>query len=260
MMDRDDASTPSALSGLLGERSARLELRRARRPTLIVSVALHGVVLSCFLVRSLWTVEELSVPGRRVTLASAVHLSPPPPLAGAATPSVARRRRPPRPVPKPIERAPTEPAPEERASEGAAERGDDNHAVEGGGTDNGSTSGVVGGEGGAPKPAPAQEMSPERRRSLLEKYLQEILRGRIAGRFRYPPEAEWLGLQGLVTVHIAVDSQGRLISVGIRGSCPHQILCDHARKTLRECAPFPPPPPELVGTIGVDVPLSYDLD
>lgn len=227
--------------------------------TLAISVALHAAVVSGLLMRSFWMVEELSLPGRRVRLVSAGHV-PPAPAARTPGSSAARRRPRPRPRPAPTDTRMEVPREEHASHDPPVDGVDDDRRVVSSGEDRGEASGVSGGESGAPTAPPPRELSPERRRSLLERYLQEILRSRIAGRFKYPPEAESLGLEGTVIVQIAVDGNGTLVGLGIRGACPHQILCEHATRTLRACAPFPPPPSELVGTIAVDVPLSYTLD
>jgi protein TonB len=90
--------------------------------------------------------------------------------------------------------------------------------------------------------------------------LQEIFRSRIAARFHYPEEAERLELTGLVVVRVSVLPNGALADTRIVGKCPHRILCDAAERTVRDAAPFPPPPVELGGAISVAVPFHYRLE
>jgi periplasmic protein TonB len=101
-------------------------------------------------------------------------------------------------------------------------------------------------------------LSSDQRQALLRQY-QEMLRNRVAARIEYPAEAEWLGLRGQVIVRISVEASGRLAGAQVEGRCLHRILCDDALRTLRGCAPFPPPPTELHPPIAIDLPLTYEL-
>jgi len=57
-----------------------------------------------------------------------------------------------------------------------------------------------------------------------------------------------------------VMATGALWSARIIGECSQRILCAAAERTVRDAAPFPPPPAELGGAISVDVPLQYRLE
>jgi protein TonB len=103
-------------------------------------------------------------------------------------------------------------------------------------------------------------LSSAQRQLYLERYLQEIFRSRIAARFHYPEEAERLELTGLVVVRVSVLPNGALANTRIVGKCPHRILCDAAERTVRDAAPFPPPPAALGGAISVAVPFQYRLE
>jgi protein TonB len=107
---------------------------------------------------------------------------------------------------------------------------------------------------------PAAGLSSGQTQLYLQRYLQEIFRSRIAARFHYPEEAERLELEGLVVVRVSVLPNGALSDARSVGRCPHRLLCDAAERTVREAAPFPPPPVELGGAISVDVPFHYQLE
>ncbi|HEX5746337.1 MAG TPA: energy transducer TonB [Archangium sp.] len=126
----------------------------------------------------------------------------------------------------------------------------------------GSPGGGVGGAGALmpPPPPPPPSLTREQRQSLTSSYLQELLRSRIAARFQYPPQAEELGLEGVVTLRVSIGHGGQLLGMRVHGPCPHPMLCDAALRTVRESLPFPPPPAELGQSIAVDVPFQYRLE
>lgn len=149
-----------------------------------------------------------------------------------------------------------EPASTEAAPEAVAGSG-------GSGVPGGMTGGSLGGAGGLmmpPPPPPPPSLTREQRQSLTSSYLQELFRSRIAARFQYPPEAEHLGLEGIVTLRVSIGHGGQLLGMRVQGPCPHPMLCDAALRTVRESVPFPPPPAELGGSIAVDVPFQYRLE
>lgn len=93
----------------------------------------------------------------------------------------------------------------------------------------------------------------------LQRYIDRVFRPRIAARFRYPEEAEELGLEGIVVVHVSLLASGALARAPAPLDCRERLLCEAAVRTVREAAPFPPPPPEL-GAVTLDVPLEYRLE
>lgn len=93
----------------------------------------------------------------------------------------------------------------------------------------------------------------------LQRYIDQVFRPRIAARFRYPEEAQELGLEGIVVVHVSLLASGALASVPAPLDCRERLLCDAAVRTVRDAAPFPPPPLEL-GAVTLDVPLEYRLE
>jgi protein TonB len=236
---------------------------RGRRLTVSASIALHVAALVGVAVASYWNVEEITPPtvSVRMLVLPAPPPPPAPPMVARAAPSPPRPSRPqPLVQPRPVVEPPPEPLPEPPA------------ASEPAGTTNGLAGGVTGGaEGGvigavttaAPPPPPPPrppELAPQQRKALLDRYLHELLRTRIAARHSYPPEAERLGAEGKVVIRVAIDRSGRLLGLSLAGACPHEVLCDAAQRTIRDATPFPPPPAELGGTIAVEVPLSYRLE
>jgi protein TonB len=114
--------------------------------------------------------------------------------------------------------------------------------------------GVVGGTGRAPAPLSAADRS-----SMLGRYRNDLLRGRVHDVFRYPPEAKELELEGQVVVQVTVDKSGRLRGARLAGRCPHPILCDDALRTIRAAAPFSPLPQGLGDSLELELPLKYDF-
>ncbi|MEO8182020.1 MAG: TonB family protein [Deltaproteobacteria bacterium] len=245
----------------------------------MVSVALHIGIL--IVAAAAWQrkarLEEPAPPRVRVTLFSRPQLpaarppaAPPAPRPAAAPP---RALPPPRPVPfeqesKPLPKpepvsAAAEPAqPDAGATAVALEPAGESAGNEGPRA-LGSSADAVGSRGapaaGVAAPPPPG-VSSERRKLVLDRYLQEIFRSRIAAKFHYPEAAERLGMEGLVVVRVAVMATGALWSARIVGDCSQRILCAAAERTVRDAAPFPPPPAELGGAISVDVPLQYRLE
>jgi protein TonB len=210
------------------------------------------------------------------------------PRAPAASPSSAPRqlasrpapvrRRPPQPKPLPtvpspvVEHSLAKPAPvdvgvestEAAPADVVAEHSSTESLAgsEGGSGGSGMLGGLAGGNpgGGVLPPPPPPTLTREQRQQLTSRYLQELFRSRIASRFHYPAEAEELGLEGLVTLRVSIDSDGQLLGIRVQGACPHAMLCDAALRTVRESVPFPPPPAELGGGFAVDVPFQYRLE
>jgi protein TonB len=168
------------------------------------------------------------------------------------------------PVPPPPAPPTDEPPPEAPAAavpEAGNETGDlplpAGPAGKGTGTAPGSPNGVPGGKGAVVPPAPPTEAQ---RKSLIDGYLADMFRTRIAQNFRYPDAARELELTGQVIVQITVDRQGRLVAAPrLVGRCPHALLCEDGLRTLRASAPFPPLPPGLGDAVRFEVPLKYDF-
>jgi periplasmic protein TonB len=272
--------TPAAFAACWDAPQAPTGRVSTRHVALVVSVALHVGIVS--LGTAAWLAQKPVVepppPRVRVTMFSRPQLpAAPPPAAPPAprpsSPPPPRALPPPRPVPleqepKPLQKPEPESAAAELASPdaGAAAVGLEPAAAsvdsEGQGT-LGSSAQAAGSRaassaGVAAPPPPA--VTSERRKVVLDRYLQEIFRSRIAAKFHYPEEAERLGMEGLVVVRVAVMATGALWNARIISDCSQRILCAAAERTVRDAAPFPPPPAELGGAISVDVPLQYRLE
>jgi periplasmic protein TonB len=237
--------------------STRRQGRRLRRLTAVASIAAHGALLAAGLVNSFWRVDELSAPRVAVTFIS-LPVAPPPPPPAARKAEVAHPR-PVRPVRQPVITPPVVKPPEPEAAD-KAEQPEKDAQVAGvaGGISGGIAGGVVGALSAAPPPR-VPELSPHERQALIRRYLEEILRPRILAHFRFPPEAERLGIEGTVLVQASIDGSGRLLGLRRVGSCADEILCEDAARTIREAAPFPPPPAALAEGVKVEVPLTYRL-
>jgi periplasmic protein TonB len=236
-------------------RQARERPPAARRRTAIVvaSLAAHGLLLAAGSVASFWQVEPLTAPTVAVTFLTAPPPPPPPPPPARKQASPRPRIKPLRPIIQPTVTQPPSPEPpQEEPEEPEPDTGESENGLAGG-----VEGGIPGGQvGGALPPGPTEA----ERRSLLERYLRELFRTRIAARFRYPPEAERQGIEGVVVLRVAIDGAGRLLQLRVVGACTHRVLCEAASETLLASTPFPPPPAELGGTIAVDVPLAYRLE
>jgi periplasmic protein TonB len=248
-------SGPAPFGSFIGADLAHRQGRRRRRLTAVVSIAAHGALLAVGLVTSFWRVDELSAPRVSVTFISLPVAPPPPPPAARKAEA---RPRPQRPVRQPVV-VPTEVKPPQPEAADPDRRNDDAQASGvAGGTSGGVAGGVVGALSSAPPPR-SPELSPHQRQALIRRYLEEILRPRILARFRFPPEAERLGIEGQVLVQASIDGSGRLLGLRPVGSCADEILCEDAARTIREAAPFPPPPAALAEGLKVEVPLTYRL-
>jgi periplasmic protein TonB len=245
----------------IGADSARRQGSGVRRLTAVVSIAAHGALLAVGLVTSFWQVDELSAPRVSVTFISLPVAPPPPPPAARKAEARPRPQRPLRqPVVVPTEVKPLQPeaADQDKDKDKDKDPDKDQQAGVAGGTSGGVAGGVVGALSSAPPPR-VPELSAHQRQALIRRYLEEILRPRILARFRFPPEAERLGIEGQVLVQASIDGSGRLLGLRPVGSCADDILCEDAARTIREAAPFPPPPAALAEGLKVEVPLTYRL-
>ncbi|HEY0715549.1 MAG TPA: TonB family protein [Polyangia bacterium] len=255
-----------SFSGFLQQGS---ETRRAiwrRRRTCVVSVGLHAGVLVGMALLATGAPMTRSSPSLAMAVPVTIGLRPPAPgpaaTAVAKAPEPARakpRTHPPRPrpivAPSPVA-APAEPDPANEG-DGPAEAPASPAAAP-------ATTVVNGTGGGGPATSTgtgsAPALSPEAVKALQDRYIQEILRTRIAARLVYPIEAERMGAEGTVVVRVRVSSAGVVIHAAVMGACPHDVLCEDALRTVRAASPFPPPPPALGSLIDVSVPVAYRLE
>ena len=252
------ATAPAAISmfaGFLDQATARRRTGWLRRATVAVSLGAHALLLAFGAAYSFWTVDELSPPRVTVSLLTLPAAPPPPPAARAARATPKPKPRPRPELQQPVTTAPVLPQPDE-----AETKGDDAQAGEREGVEGGVTGGVAGAVLTSAAPPRLPQLSPQERQALIRRYLEEILRTRIASRLRLPPEAERLGVEGTVVMLLAIDGGGRLVGLRTSGACPHEILCEAAARTIREAAPFPPPPIALGGGLQAELPLNYRLE
>jgi protein TonB len=244
------------------------ETRRAiwrRRRTCVASIGLHAVVLVAVGVIAARAPQSAAPLAMTVPVTIGLRLPAPGPAAAplvakAAEPSPAKpRTSPPRPRPS-LSAAPVAvvmqvetPADEGDASETAAASTapDPAPAV---GTGGGGAATAIGSGTAAPA------LSASEIKALQDRYIQEILRTRIAARLVYPTEAERMGAEGTVIVRVRVNGTGVLIHAAVMGECPHEVLCEDALRTVRAASPFPSPPSALGALIDVSLPVSYRLE
>ncbi len=99
----------------------------------------------------------------------------------------------------------------------------------------------------APRPGPTPDE--------LALYEEELLR-RIAAMRQYPAMARRRGIEGVVTIELAIAADGTVRHLEIGRGGP-RILHRATRDAVERAAPFPPPPAEL-GTLRI--PIRYRLE
>jgi protein TonB len=75
---------------------------------------------------------------------------------------------------------------------------------------------------------------------------------------RYPSEARARGEQGVTRLAFSIDSQGHLMSSRIVASSGSAALDAETLALVQRAQPYPPPPPELVGS-EMTVPVSFNI-
>jgi periplasmic protein TonB len=242
--------------------------RRSARFAVGTSVAVHAVLVAAAVLVPAYVplrdAQEITIDVVDVVAPPEPEAAPPPPPAPRHV--VVKRSA-------PVETAPADPAPaatptpaEEPTSETAPVVAAESEKTAGDGppllvaaipraaTGGGVPGGVVGGMGRGPAPLSAAD-----RTSMMGRYRNDLLRGRVRDVFRYPPEAKELELEGQVVVQVTVDKTGRLRGARLAGRCPHPILCDDALRTIRAAAPFSPLPAGLGDSLELELPLNYNF-
>jgi protein TonB len=246
---------PALFAGFLAGPADRRTARWIRRGTVAASVAAHAVLLLVGVAGSFWRVDELHAPRVAVTFLTLPTAPPPPPPAKTAA------RAAPKPHPRPVRevqqpRAVTQPVP---PPESDGKPDDEEQAGEREGTEGGVAGGVVGSVLTSAVVPALRQLSPSERREMERRYLEEVLRPRIAAHASLPPEAQRLGIVGRVVMQLSISAAGQLIAVRPAAACPHEILCEAAAAAIKQAAPFPPPPAALLsnGRLEPVFPLNY---
>jgi TonB family protein len=92
------------------------------------------------------------------------------------------------------------------------------------------------------------------RGDALAAYIAGLQRA-IDAQKSYPPMARRRGIEGVVTVRLAIDALGALEATSLVGR-PPQILARSARDAVARAGPFPPPPG---GRLQVEFPVRYEI-
>ncbi len=92
--------------------------------------------------------------------------------------------------------------------------------------------------------------------SALELYLATI-RAKIEQNLSYPMMAKRLKLEGEVLLSFDISEKGDVKNIKITHSSGSKSLDDGAIKTIKEAAPFNPPPD---GVISIELPVAYKLN
>jgi protein TonB len=168
-------------------------------------------------------------------------------LVAAPSPAPAPPRAMPKPVAKPAPApaeavAPVPPAPSPSAADAApagAEAGVGALAAVGAGPPGGTGSEAGSGSGGG---------------DALAAYIAGLQRA-IDTHKSYPPMARRRGIEGVVTVRLAIDALGGLEATALVGR-PPEILARSTREAVARAGPFPPPPG---GRLQVEFPVRYEI-
>jgi protein TonB len=75
----------------------------------------------------------------------------------------------------------------------------------------------------------------------------------------YPAMARQQGLQGTVTVRVAIRGDGSIAAVTVASSSGHKGLDKAAVSAVRRSAPFKPPAGFGLGEVTVEIPIVYRL-
>lgn len=71
----------------------------------------------------------------------------------------------------------------------------------------------------------------------------------------YPPMARRRGIEGVVTVRLAIDAAGGLERTSLVGRAP-EMLARSTREAVDRASPFPPPPG---GPLQIEFPVRYEI-
>lgn len=109
--------------------------------------------------------------------------------------------------------------------------------------------------GAAPESWQAEPTSSTRQRSVdgtpddapTARYLRDwIVHTETIGNREYPHELIEAGITGRVIMAISLDADGQIVGIRIIGGSNHSALRDAARSLVRDAAPYPAVPPEVL--------------
>lgn len=77
----------------------------------------------------------------------------------------------------------------------------------------------------------------------------------------YPRLAQMRGWQGVVTIRLDFDAQGRAVSASIQQTSGYSLLDSDALEKVKAEASYPTPPNSLIGKpFSISIPIKYSLD
>jgi len=88
----------------------------------------------------------------------------------------------------------------------------------------------------------------------LADYIARLQRA-IDAHKSYPPMARRRGIEGVVTVRLAIDATGGLVRTALVGRAP-EMLARSTREAVDRASPFPPPPG---GPLQIEFPVRYEI-
>ncbi len=189
---------------------------------------------------------DLVAPGR-----AAMPAAPPAP-AVASAPAKAPEPAKPKSVPPRPRKAPEPPAarPLVRAPEPAAPTGGPETSL----TAQAAGEAGVGAQAGAALAAVAAGPPGGAGGETLADYVARVQR-MIDAEKSYPALARRRGIEGVVTVRLAIDAAGALERTALVGR-PPEILARSTREAVARAGPFPPPP---AGALQIEFPVRYEI-
>ncbi len=77
----------------------------------------------------------------------------------------------------------------------------------------------------------------------------------------YPRLAQMRGWQGVVTIRLDFDAQGRAVAASIQQTSGYSLLDSDALEKVKGVASYPTPPTSLIGKpFSISIPIKYSLD
>jgi TonB family protein len=88
----------------------------------------------------------------------------------------------------------------------------------------------------------------------------QAIKERIAGEWKYPPEARKKKLEGRLVALFSLNREGSLTRLDITEYSGHDVLDREAERAIRSAAPFPPfPSTVVVSRLNINVSFDYTL-